>query len=100
MNYFKNCFHIFILSLVIGIFTNVVNADLFKTNLGISNWSGDTTLKGFKNTDNEKFRNHNKKQMLAYEKEHDIKLFSIVDNDTRYRKDCFLCASTKQRLFQ
>ena len=64
MNYFKNCFHILILSAVIGIYTNVLNADLFKTNLGISNWSSDTTLKGFSNTDNEKFRNHNKKQTL------------------------------------
>ena len=89
MNYFKNCFHIFILSLVIGIFTNVVNADLFKTNLGISNWSGDTTLKGFKNENTEKFQNYGKKEMTAYEKQNDIKLFSIVENETRYGKTAF-----------
>ena len=68
MNYYKNCFHIFILSMAIGIFTNVVNADLFKTNLGISNWSGDTTLKGFKNENTEKFQNYGRTEMTAYEK--------------------------------
>ena len=57
MSCFEKCFHIFFI-LGIGFFTNVAHADLFKTNLGISNWSGDTTLKGFSNTENEKFRNH------------------------------------------
>ncbi len=70
MSFFK----IIILSLLIGCFSSLVHADLNKSNLGISNLSGDTTLKGFSNRDDEKFRNHNKTQMLAYEKKFDIKL--------------------------
>ena len=53
---------------MVVVFTTIAHADLNKANLGISKWSDDTTLKGFSNRDNEKFRNHSKKQMLAYEK--------------------------------
>ena len=63
--------------------------DLFKPNLGISNWSGDTTLKGFRNTKDEKFQNSNKKEMQQYEKEKGIKLFSVVNNVTRHGKTAF-----------
>ena len=63
--------------------------DLFKSNLGISQWSGDTTLKGFKNLDTERFTNHHKKEMLKYEKEKGIKLFQVVNNNTRYGKTAF-----------
>ena len=73
MRYFEKCFHVFILSAMIGFFTSAAQADLFKSNLGISNWSGDTTLKGFSNRDMEKFTNYNKKEMRAYEKENNIK---------------------------
>jgi len=88
-----------ILSLVIGCFTSLAHADLNKANLGISNWSGDTTLKGFSNRDDEKFRNHNKKQMLAYEKEHNIKLFSVVNDDTRYGKTAFFVQAPSEGCF-
>ena len=73
MRNYKKCSRIFILSAMIVVFTTIAQADLNKANLGISKWSGDTTLKGFSNRDNEKFRNHSKKQMLAYEKGYDIK---------------------------
>ena len=89
MSCFKKLFHFFILSLGIGLFTNGASADLFKTNLGISNWSGDTTLKGFKNEDTEKFQNYSREEMIAYEKQNDIKLFSVVQNETRYGKTAF-----------
>ena len=89
MRYFEKCSHIFFLSAIVVVFTTIAHADLNKANLGISKWSGDTTLKGFSNRDNEKFRNHSKKQMLAYEKEYDIKLFSIVNDETRYGKTAF-----------
>ena len=89
MIFFKKCFHIFFLFIGIGFLTNAASADLFKTNLGISNWSGDTTLKGFKNVGSEKFQNHGRKEMTAYEKENDIKLFSVVKNETRYGKTAF-----------
>lgn len=64
-------------------------SDLFSPTLGISSWSGDTTLKGFKNQEDEKFRNHSKKEMIAYEKEYGIKLFSVVKDNTRYGKTAF-----------
>ena len=99
MSRFEKCFHIYVLIVGIGFFTNLAHADLFKTNLGISNWSGDTTLKGFKNEDTEKFRNHNKKQMLAYEKEHDIKLFNVVDDYTRYGKTAFFVQAPSKGCF-
>ena len=89
MRYFEKCFHVFILSAMIGFFTSAAQADLFKSNLGISNWSGDTTLKGFSNRDMEKFTNYNKKEMRAYEKENNIKLFSVVNDETRYGKTAF-----------
>tara|TARA_B100000902_G_scaffold187506_1_gene179546 strand:+ start:733 stop:1761 length:1029 start_codon:yes stop_codon:yes gene_type:complete len=99
MSCFEKCFHIYVLIIGIGFFTNLAHADLFKTNLGISNWSGDTTLKGFKNEDTEKFRNHNKKQMLDYEKEHDIKLFNVVDDNTRYGKTAFFVQAPSKGCF-
>ena len=68
MRYLEKCSHILLLSAMVVVFTTIAHADLNKVNLGISKWSGDTTLKGFSNRDNEKFRNHSKKQMLAYEK--------------------------------
>ena len=37
----------------------------------------------------EKFTNYNKKEMLAYEKENNIKLFSVVNDETRYGKTAF-----------
>ena len=89
MRYLEKCSHILLLSAMVVVFTTIAHADLNKVNLGISKWSGDTTLKGFSNRDNEKFRNHSKKQMLAYEKEYDIKLFSIVNDETRYGKTAF-----------
>ena len=95
MSYFK----IIILSLLIGCFSSLVHADLNKSNLGISNLSGDTTLKGFSNRDDEKFRNHNKTQMLAYEKEYDIKLFSIVNDKTRYGKTAFFVQAPSKGCF-
>jgi hypothetical protein len=92
-------FNIIILSLVIGCFSSLAYADLNKSNLGISSWGGDTTLKGFSNRDDEKFRNHNKKQMLAYEKEHDIKLFSVVNDETRYGKTAFFVQAPSKGCF-
>ncbi len=91
--------NIIILSLVIGCFSSLAYADLNKANLGISGWGGDTTLKGFSNRDEEKFRNHNKKQMSVYEKEHDIKLFSVVDNETRYGKTAFFVQAPSEGCF-
>jgi len=49
--------NIFILTTMIGFFAGVAYADLNKSNLGISKWNGDTTLKGFSNSDTEKFKN-------------------------------------------
>ena len=89
MRYFEKCFHIFILTTMIGFFTGVAYADLNKSNLGISKWSGDTTLRGFSNKETEKFKNSAKNQMLAYEKEHNIKLFSVVNDETRYGNTAF-----------
>ena len=99
MRYFGKYLHIFIVSAVVGFFTTVAHADLNKSNLGISKWSGDTTLKGFSNKDNEKFRNHNKKQMLAYEKEYDTKLFSIVNDEKRYGKTAFFVQAPSEGCF-
>ena len=89
MRYFEKSFHVFILSTMIGFFTGVAYADLNKSNLGISTWSSDTTLRGFSNSEDERFKNLQKEEMLAFEKEHHIKLFSIVKDETRYGKTAF-----------
>lgn len=83
----KNMIGLILLSSVLA--TPVLASDLFSPTLGISAWSGDTTLKGFSNRENEKFRHHHKKEMIAYEKERGIKLFSVVTENTRYGKTAF-----------
>ena len=78
----KNLFGLILLSLMFA--TSVQASDLFSPTLGIKAWSGDTTLKGFSNRNEERFRHHHKKQMTAYEKERGIKLFSVVGDNTRF----------------
>ena len=67
----------------------VAYADLFSSTLGINPWSDDTTLKGFKSNKDEKFVNHQKREMIRYQKETGIKLFSVVKENTRYGKTAF-----------
>lgn len=62
---------------------------LFLPTLGIETRSDDTTLLGFRNTRDEKFKNYHKKEMQQYEKEKGITLFSVVDGDTRYGETAF-----------
>ena len=99
MSRFEKCFHIYVLIVGIGFVTNLAHADLFKTNLGISNWGGDTTLKGFKNEDTEKFQNYSREEMIAYEKQNDIKLFSVVKNETRYGKTAFFVQAPSEGFY-
>ena len=61
------------------------HSDFFRSNLGISQFSGDTTLMGF--TDS--WENYSKKEITKYEKENNIKLFSVVKDNTRYGKTAF-----------
>ena len=62
---------------------------LFLPTLGIDTRSSDTTLRGFRDTEDERFRNHHKKEMQQYEKEKGITLFGVVDDDTRYGETAF-----------
>ena len=81
---------IFVIACVFSLFSEMASAsDLFSPTLGINTWSGDTTLKGFKNNNQERFVNHSKKEMIAYEKKNNIKLFSVVGDNTRYGKTAF-----------
>ena len=61
------------------------HSDFFRSNLGISQFSGDTTLMGFKDS----WENYSKKEITKYEKENNIKLFSVVKDNTRYGKTAF-----------
>ena len=74
---------------IISMFGGAAYADLFSKTLGINTWSGDTTLKGFKNNKDEKFVNYQKREMIKYQKENGIKLFSVVKENTRYGKTAF-----------
>ena len=64
-------------------------SDLFSPTLGISQWSNDTTLKGFKANKDERFRNHHKREIAKFEKESGMDLFSIVENNTRFGDTAF-----------
>ena len=57
--------------------------------LGIDTLSNDTTLRGFSDTKDERFRNHHTKEMQQYEKDTGIILFSVVDENTRYGDTAF-----------
>ena len=86
----KTVFYAIALSWMVSFWSGFAHAgELFSPTLGISQWSGDTTLKGFKSNDDERFRNHHKREMIKYQKEHNIKLFSIVEENTRYGDTAF-----------
>ena len=57
--------------------------------MGIPQDGKDTTLFGFKQKDEERFKYHGKKELLKYEKERNIKLFSIVNENTRFGDTAF-----------
>lgn len=86
----KTVFYAIALSWMVSFWSGFASAsDLFSPTLGISQWSGDTTLKGFKSNSDEKFRNHAEREIIKYQKETGIKLFSVVKENTRYGKTAF-----------
>ena len=62
---------------------------ILQPDLGIPQDGKDTTLFGFKQKDEERFKYHGKKELLKYEKERNIKLFSIVNENTRFGDTAF-----------
>ena len=61
--------------------------DLYKNNLGIINWNGDTTLKGWQRDPG--WITHGKSEMLRYENKNDITLFQVQNTITRYGDTAF-----------
>ena len=62
---------------------------ILQPDLGIPQDGKDTTLFGFKQTNDERFKYYGKKEFLKYEKERNIKLFSIVKDNTRFGDTAF-----------
>lgn len=62
---------------------------ILQPDLGIPQDGKDTTLFGFKQKDEERFKYHGKKELLKYEKERNIKLFNIVNDNTRFGDTAF-----------
>ena len=73
--------------------------DLFLPTLGIDTSAGDTTLRGFQNTEYEGFKNHHKTEMLQYQKDNDITLFGVVSDDTRYGETAFFVQAPSEGCF-
>ena len=62
---------------------------ILQPDLGIPQDGKDTTLFGFKQKDGERFKYYGEKELLKYEKERNIKLFSIVNDNTRFGDTAF-----------
>ena len=86
-----------LLMFVFGIAT-LEAKDLYKSNLGVSNWSGDTTVKGF--STNPGWWTTGEKHLKRYEKKTGITLFELQSDITRYGETAFFIQAPGDECFQ
>ena len=84
-----------LLMFALGIAT-VEAKDLYKSNLGVSNLSNDTTIKGFSNN----WWTTGEKYLKRYEKKKGITLFDLQSDVTRYGDTAFFIQAPGDECFQ
>ena len=80
----------------VGCTYTVSAKDLYKSNLGVSNWGNDTTIKGFSNN----WWTTGEQYLKRYEKKNNITLFELQSDITRYGDTAFFIQAPGDECFQ